>query len=248
MRRATLRTVTATGAVLLGLSGTASAHDPDWDEKGKENTAAPSDEAPKDHDTDAKEPERWPDPFAEERKWGPVQVGGAAGYFVPWQGNGGYAVTGHVLVSSPTGVVRLGGEVLYRSYESRIFDVNDVDLDTYEVNFVFHYVFNPDGITPYVGLVTGFQINKLRKTEVQDQRPEVDVTDDTGAGWGMAAVAGIEIPLNEHFVLYGEARAGLAYQQTSSDDDDYSYYDDYDDYDTEDLGGATGVIGFRYRF
>jgi len=242
-----LRGAIVAACLLPLLGGSARAHDPDW----KEGTAdapgaeAAPQEAPREG---APETEHWPDPFSEERSWGPIALGAAAGYFLPWQGNGGYAFTGNLLVSSPTGKVRLGAEMLYRSYETRIFDVNDVDVDSYEVNFVFHYLFNPKGVTPYLGFVTGFQVNKLRKTEVQDERPGIKVTDDVGAGWGLAAVLGLEVPLGDHFALYGEARAGIAYQQTSDEDDDYRYNGDYDHYDSEDLGGATGVVGVRYRF
>lgn len=257
MRGRMLRdTMVAAGVlfVLALFAGEALAHDPDWkpgdatSEEAPAPTGATNDAGEKDGEK-KDEAEKWPDPFAEERKWGPVHLGAGAGYFVPWQGEGGHAVTGQVLVSSPSGHFRLGGEVLWRSYESRIFEVSDVDVDSYEVNFVFHYLFNPEGVSPYLGGVIGFNINKIRKTEVEGDRPLVDVKDDTGAGFGTALVAGLDIPIGDHFTLYGEARLGIAYQQTSSDDDrDYGYYDDYDDYDSEDLGGLTGVIGARYRF
>jgi hypothetical protein len=231
---------------LLLCATVAFAHDPDWkgDEPGDENAES---------ETEAPEPttveEEWPDPFKKEREWGPVSVGIGAGAFVPWQGNAGSAVTGNVLVSSPTGHVRLGGELVYRSFESRFFDVNDVDVDSYQVSFVFHYLFNPEGFSPYLGFTTGFSVNKIRKTEVQDQQP-VRVTDDVGAGLGLSALVGLELPVGEHFALYGEARIGLASQQTSTDDDEdeYGYNDSYDDYETEDIGGVTGVLGVRYRF
>ncbi len=247
MRGRTVRETLTVALVCLCFTGSAWAHDPDWKpEAGDDSKASP---ASAEQQTTKVEREKWPDPFAEERKWGPIHLGLAGGYFVPWQGNGGYAVTGHGLVSSPTGRIRFGGEVLYRSYESRIFDVNDVDVDTYEINFVFHYLFNPSGISPYVGGVTGFQINKIRKTEVQGQGPPFRrVTDDVGVGWGLAVLAGLEIPISDHLALYGEARVGLAYQQTSDEDNRHGSGRSHDNDDTEDLGGVTNVLGVRYRF
>ncbi len=224
-------------ATLVSIATPAAAHDPDWKpdtEKGEAQSEATRVQEPVD------ESEPWPDPFAEERQWKAV-VGVGGGYFVPWQGNGGHASTAHALAESPGGHFRLGGEFLYRSYETRFFDVNDVDTDTYEVNFVLHYLFNPGGISPYLGFNTGLQVNKIRKTEVQD-RGRVRVSDDLGVGWGFAAIAGLEIPLGDHFAFYGEARAGVAFQET---DDDRGRNHGREQ---EDVGGATGVLGVRYRF
>ncbi len=224
-------------ATLLSIAAPAEAHDPDWKpdtEKGEAQSAPTRTQEPVD------ESEPWPDPFAEERRWKAV-VGAGGGYFVPWQGNGGHASTIHVLARSPGGHFRVGGEFLYRSYETRFFDVNDVDIDTYEVNFVAHYLFNPGGISPYLGLNTGLQVNKIRKTEVQDQRL-VRISDDLGVGWGVAAIAGLEVPLGDHVAFSGEVRATLAEQDTDDADNGG------DDREAEDLGGATGLIGVRYRF
>ncbi len=235
MRRARAIRIFLT-ATLVSIAIPAAAHDPDWKpdtEKGEARSATTPAREPVD------ESEPWPDPFAEERRWKAV-VGVGGGYFVPWQGNGGHASTVHVLAASPGGHFRVGGEFLYRSYETRIFDVNDVDIDTYEVNVALHYLFNPGGISPYLGLSTGLLVNKIRKTEVQDRRPEIRVSEDVGVGWGVAAIAGLEIPLSDHFAFYGEVRAGVAGQDTDQDD--------HGDRETEDVGGATGILGIRYRF
>lgn len=231
-------------ATLACMATSAAAHDPDWkpDTEKTEKGEAQGEGALPPASVDESEP--WPDPFAEERKWKAV-VGAGAGYFVPWQGDGGHASTAHLLAESPGGHVRVGGEFLYRSYETRIFDVSGVDTDTYEVSFLFHYLFNPGGLTPYVGFDTGLQVNKIRKTEVQASSA-VRVTDDIGVGWGLAAIAGVELPLGDHFALYGEARAGIALQETDGGDTRGRRHDH--DREDEDLGGATGILGVRYRF
>lgn len=230
-------------AMLVGVATPAAAHDPDWKPTADKGEAEPG-TTPAPHPIDESEP--WPDPFAEERAW-KVVVGAGGGYFIPWQGNGGRALTANLFGESPGGSVRVGGEFLYRSYETRFFDVNDVDTDTYEVNFVVHYIFNPGGVSPYLGFNTGLQVNKIRKTEVQDQRP-VRVTDDLGVGWGFAVIAGLEIPLGDQLSLYGEARAGVAGQGTDDNKRRDGQGRHHRDGKTEDLGGATGVLGMRYRF
>lgn len=212
-------------------------HDPDWKPEGESGEAG---RERADFPVPADESEPWPDPFAEERRW-KVVAGAGGGYFVPWQGDGGHASTAHVFAASPSGHFRVGGEFLYRSYETRIFDVDGVDTDTYEVNFVLHYLFNPGGISPYVGFNTGLQLNKIRRTEVESEG-QVRVADDAGVGWGLAAIAGVELPLGDHFALYGEVRAGVAEQVTEEEGGRR------DDREVEDVGGATGVLGIRYRF
>ena len=187
--------------------------------------------------------EDWPDPYAHERKWGPFEFGGGIGYHAPWQGRGGPLATAHFLVHSPTGRWRVGGELFHREYETRFFDLDNVDIDTYELNLVLHYIFFPGQISPYVGGVLGVHINDLSRREVERKDPNLVFDDDVGAGVGVAALVGIEIPLTPKVWLYSEGRVGLAFQSIGEDD-----VSGRSDSDEEDTGGASAVIGLRFRF
>lgn len=185
-------------------------------------------------------------------RWHAV-LGGGAGFGEPWQGSGGVAANGHALASSPSGRFRIGVDFLYREWETRIFEVSDVDVDSYEINLVFHYVPFPKALaTPYVGAGLGIQIHDVSKTEVESASG-FDVRDDTGLGYGFTGILGVEVSLGPHVGLFAEGRLTAAYMLTGEDEDDNELYADYyhrgvDDVEVEDSGAATALGGIRLRF
>ena len=182
-----------------------------------------------------------------------VHVGGGAGYAEPWQGSGGVMATGHVLAASPTGRFRIGLEGLYRHWDTRLFRVREVDIDTYAANVVFHYVPFPKAFaTPYIGAGIGLQVNDVSERDVENGTGK-DLRDDIGVGFGITGIVGLEVPLGRFLALYVEGRLTAAYMVTGEDEDDRELYADYahsgvDDTDAEDTGAAAAIGGVRIRF
>jgi len=253
-RLAAPRTTLAIAWLSLLLASSAGAHEPE--REGGRDGEGPAAQNGRGEDAHPSVPgdelyEGWSDPYADERRWR-VQAGAGGGYFAPWQGDGGGQGRFEVLASSPSGHFRVGGEFVYREFETRLFDVSDVDVDAYHFDVVFHYVPTPGGFSPYVGGGLGLQVNDVDQREVTSGNPAIVVRDDVGLGFGVFAVLGLEVPLGERFALFAEGRASLALQAVGRDDDGFGYadYDEngVDDVDIEDMGGASGTAGLRFRF
>ena len=221
--------------LLAGAAAAHETHDPEWEDTRA--GSVPVETLPAEAD------EEWPDPYADERRWGPIQLGGGIGYHAPWQGRGGPLATANLLVSSPTGHWRFGGELFHREYETRFAGVSDVDIESWELNLVAHYIFFPGRITPYVGGGIGLLINEVDGSEVEAGDPTIDFEDERGAGLGAYAALGLEIPLTPHLALYSEGRIALGFQTIGEEE-----IDGFGDTEDEDLGGASAVIGMRWAF
>ena len=181
------------------------------------------------------------------------QLGAGGGWYAPWQGNDGHQVQVSILNTSPSGHFRFGAEFVHREFQTRIFDIDDVDVDSYQGNLVFHFVMNPGHFTPYVGAGIGLHANDVSKYDIERANPALDVRDDVGLGYGAFAILGLELPLGTDLSLFAEGRLNLAYQVAGIDESaghgysDY-YHDRVDDVITEDFGGGSAVFGARLRF
>jgi len=206
----------------------------------------PHRDAPYPYDDDA--PRDWDEPST--RGWS-QQIGLGGGYYAPFQGARGQQAQFEFLAASPTGHLRLGGEFTYRHFDTRLFGVNDVEVDSYGVDVMLHYVFNPHGFTPYVGAGIGLQANDLSKRDLVRANSAYDVRDDIGLGFGFFGLLGVEIPVGPKAALFAEGRLNLAYQVTGSNGN-HLYADSYSDpvrkEQVEDLGGGSGVFGVRFHF
>jgi len=194
----------------------------------------------------------WEDPYAREREWS-SHLGVGGGFFAPWQGDAKHQEQLELMAVSPSGRFRVGGEFVFREFETRMFDVEDVDVDAYQLNLVMHWVINPGGITPYLGGGLGLHANDVSKVDIERGNPGLDVRDDLGLGYGIFGVLGLELPVSDRLALFAEGRLSLSYQVVGIDDDDFDTYTDYyndgvDDVDAEDTGGASAVFGLRLRF
>ena len=213
------------------------------------------DRRPRDRDYRVPDDERyrgWDDPYAAERQW-TTHLGLGGGFFAPWQGDAKHQEQVELMATSPGGHFRIGGEFVFREFETRLFDVEDVDVDAYQLNLVMHWVLNPGGLTPYLGGGLGLHVNDVSKVDIERGNPALDVRDDVGLGYGVFGVLGLELPVADRLALFAEGRLALSYQVTGVDDDDFDTYADYyrrgvDDVDAEDTGGASAVFGLRLRF
>lgn len=172
-----------------------------------------------------------------------MQLGGGAGVFVPYDGNAGVAVLGQWMVAPGEGPWRVGGEVEYRSFESKIFDVDDVDTSTIALRAVGTYRFLRDGITPYVGAGLGLAVNIVDSDFIEDRSRDVVEADDVGLGIDLQGILGLAYPLRERIELFAEFRVGANIQLTEEESRGGS-----DDIGVESLGGVSGIAGVRVRF
>jgi hypothetical protein len=165
-----------------------------------------------------------------------------AGGFVPWQGDAGYSLLLQLLGSNASAKARFGGELEFRSFDSKIIGVSDVDVDSYVIRALWQQHFLPDGpVTPYIGLGLGVAINDVDDHKV-DRVKGRNVRSSTGAGPDGVFMLGIQakVPGVDYLSIYGEGRVGFTV--------DFIARNDESGLETENLGGASGSAGLRFRF
>lgn len=172
-----------------------------------------------------------------------MHLSGGAGVFVPYDGNAGVAVMGQWMVAPGEGPWLVGGEVEYRSFESKIFDVDDVDTSTIALRAVGTYRFLRDGVTPYVGAGVGMAVNIVDSDFIEERSRDVVEADDVGFGIDLQGILGLAYPLRERIELFAELRVGANIQLTEEESSGGS-----DDIGVESLGGVSGLAGVRLRF
>lgn len=180
---------------------------------------------------------------------GVVGVGG--GVFAPWEGRVGGTGMVQGFASVLNGHLRVGGEFEGRTYETKVFGVKDVDIQSYVLRPQVHWVFFPDRITPYLGLGLSLHINVWDKREIERARPGLDLSGNTGTSGGIIGIAGVEAPLGPHFALFLEGRADAVVQFTQECTTTVVngfLVDVCDDVKSNQLGGGTGMLGVRFRF
>lgn len=175
----------------------------------------------------------------------------SAGIFDPWREDGNQVFRGAAGATFGKGKrFRLSGEFAYREFESEIFGVKDVDIDSYQIALVFHYRLLPDAaVQPYVGVRSSVAVNQIDDGAIERAKNDLVRVDDTTSSIGVAAILGIEFPIGEHFFLFAETDIGAEFLFTQDDDGyrDNDYYDD-NDVNVEQIGGIHGVAGVRVVF
>jgi hypothetical protein len=167
-----------------------------------------------------------------------VQAGG----FVPWQGDAGPSLLLQLLGSGAAAKARFGGEFEYRTFDSKIIGVSDVDVDSYVIRAIWQQHFVPDApVTPYLGLGLGVAINDVDDHKV-DRVKGRNVRSSTGAGPDGVFMLGLaaNVPGADYLSVYVEGRVGFTIDIISRNDGS--------DLETENLGGASGSAGLRFRF
>jgi hypothetical protein len=167
------------------------------------------------------------------------------GVFDPWYGSTGYEINAAVMGTlGESQSWRLGGEFAYRTADTGIQDVDNVDYDAYRICFLVHYRFLVGKIIePYLGARIGFAVYSIDNHKIERERPSRDV-DSTGFSLGASALAGIDVPLGDRFALYSEVSVG-ADVLWSDDGQEDSYGSSRA---SDGVGGVTGVAGIRLRF
>jgi len=167
------------------------------------------------------------------------------GVFDPWYGSTGYEIDAAVMGTlGQSQSWRLGGEFAYRTADTGIQNVDNVDFDAYRFSFLVHYrLLVGKIIEPYLGARLGFAVYRIDNHKIERERSSRDVN-SSGFGLGASALAGIDFPLGDRFALYGELSVGA--DVLWSDDGREDLFGSSKASDG--VGGVTGVAGIRLRF
>lgn len=171
-----------------------------------------------------------------------VYISGGGGIFYPFQGTSGFnAVIQAAGKISPT--ERLGVELEFRKYETEFFNAKNIDTRSYILRGIGQYFFRPQGISPYVGLGLNIAINDFDGNEVERKEPSVDIKTGWGFGYGILALAGVEVPMTQQLAFFAEGRVSGDFQVTF-----FEKRSGKDKVNFESLSGLTGMGGIRMRF
>lgn len=95
-----------------------------------------------------------------------VVISGGGGIFYPFKGQSG--VSGVIQAMgflSPQ--ERVGVELEYRKYETKLFNAQDIDTQSYILRGIGQYFFRSHGITPYIGLGVNIALNVFDESEIE---------------------------------------------------------------------------------
>ena len=171
-----------------------------------------------------------------------VVISGGGGIFYPFKGNTGFngVVQAVGLISDQE---RMGVELEYRNYETKLFKAKGIDTQSYIVRGIGQYFFRPNGISPYIGLGINFAVNVFDGNEIEKKRSSVDIKQDWGFGYGIMGLLGVEVPVGAGLALFGEGRVSGDFQFTR-----YKKRSGKNKLSVESLSGLTGMGGLRMRF
>jgi hypothetical protein len=171
-----------------------------------------------------------------------VIISGGGGIFYPFNGkvgfNGIVQAAGEV---SPQN--RLGLELEYRNYETKLFKAKDIDTQSYIVRGIWQYFFRPHGISPYIGLGLNIAVNVFDKKEIEKKRSSIDLKRGVGLGSGILGTLGVEVPMGSQLAFFAEGRVSGDFQLTH-----YEKQSGTDKLSIESFSGLTGMGGIRIRF
>jgi hypothetical protein len=171
-----------------------------------------------------------------------VVISGGGGIFYPFKGQSGISgVIQAMGILSPQ--ERVGVELEYRKYETKLFNTKDIDTQSYILRGIGQYFFRSHGISPYIGLGVNIALNVFDETEIEKKRPSINVKGDKAIGYGVMGLLGVEVPMGQHVALFAEGRASADFQLTR-----YKNESGKNKFDVENLSGLTGIGGIRLRF
>jgi len=149
-----------------------------------------------------------------------------AGGIVPWEGDGGYSIVGSVGSTAFSEHTRFDLEFEYRSQDLKV-DLTDLDpgtgvvklpVDTYDLRAVFRFVFNPGGLSPYLGFGAGLKLISLDDRALKSAAGVPDSflsTRSYGVSGGLLGLFGVEFPfVSDTLAVFVEARADYAWEFT----------------------------------
>jgi hypothetical protein len=162
------------------------------------------------------------------------------GVFAPWSGDPGLTTSVQLLGSGASGRSRWGGEFEFRSFDSKIQGVTDVDVDSFVIHAMWQYHFRPEAVaTPYIGLGVGVTVSAIDDDKVNDALGS-NQQDRIMGGFDGVFLLGVSanIPGAEYMSVFAEGRLGLAFATAENGGD----------WDVEDVGGGSASAGLRFRF
>lgn len=168
-------------------------------------------------------------------------LGAGSGYFEPWDGSGGFSVTGQILASiGKREKLRIGGEFEYHQFDTELFGAKNVDMKTFALRAIFHFFPLPEwAVKPYAGFGIGTEGQWVDDRKVEKDQGD-DIVPQFGTGLSVLGILGAEVPLGEHVSLFAEGRVGYSMLLIIRKDND--------SLDHEDTGGVHGLGGIRIRF
>ncbi|MDH5427758.1 MAG: hypothetical protein OEZ57_01860 [Nitrospirota bacterium] len=171
-----------------------------------------------------------------------VVLSAGGGIFYPFQGKSGF----NAIVQAAGKVSqqeRLGVELEYRNYETKLFKAKDIDTQSYILRGIGQYFFRSSGISPYVGMGINFAVNVFDEDEIERKRSSINIKQGWGFGYGIMGLLGLEVPVGGGLALFGEGRVSGDFQITS-----YKSRSGNNKLRVESLSGLTGMGGLRMRF
>lgn len=179
-----------------------------------------------------------------------VELAAGGGGFFPWDGDSGPAVFAQVGGRIKQNW-RLLGEFEYRDYSTKLLGVDNVDVQGYGLRFVAHYMFLPEGVVnPYVGAGVGLTLQDLDDQKIERALEQTFASADVtpvALSVAVMGILGLELPLGDHFALFGEGRVGADIALTNTEVDTGSGNSN-NNLDTENLGGLHAIGGLRVRW
>ncbi len=174
--------------------------------------------------------------------YGSGVVSGGGGIFFPYQGNTGWNGMIQALANiSPQ--ERMGVEFEVRKYETKMFKVKNVDIQSYNLRWMGQYLFRPHGFTPYLGFGLGVSLSVFDEDKIDNERSTLNVKQSFGFGYGVMGLVGLEAPLGKGFALFVEGRASADFLYTNIKKDSGGNKIGF-----ENLSGFNGMGGIRFRF
>lgn len=167
-----------------------------------------------------------------------LHITGGVGGLVPWRGEVGYSSIGQVLGSIFSERLRIGGEVEYRSYQTTSVGADDLGVTSYDGRAIVQIVPFPATISPYIGLGAGLNVVELDDDRLNRVHSATDKK-AIGVGIGGIGFAGVHVPMGHRVSLFGEARAGVAFDANDQLDQALG---------SKRLGGFSGMAGMRVSF
>ena len=170
----------------------------------------------------------------------PIHLSLGSGFFVPWDGDDGFDVSGMLHAGLGSDRFWVGGEFEYRRFEAELKSNYKPDMNTFALRFSFQYHPFPQAVvSPYVGISVGLVLNKVDDNHARGN-PSDKVRSDVSGGTSMLGVAGAEVSLGTpQLMLFAEGRLG-----NTSD----LWKRKGGNYQTDQIDGITAMGGLRFRF
>jgi hypothetical protein len=118
--------------------------------------------------------------------------------------------TALVAQTALAGRLHLGAEFGRGEYQAALPALPAIDVRTYELHATLRLVAFPGSISPYAGLSFGVDATRFNGAAIESTWSSLGV-DSFGIAVAGIGFVGLELPLTDRLALFGEGRAGVAY-------------------------------------